>query len=191
MTIYDRIADDYDTYRSEIGARDVLLLVQAMGSGLAVLDLGCGTGYPIAKRVAPRVSRYLGIDRSEAMLSAFRRNVPQAECACLDMTAIGRLDGGWDLIFSWGAICHLPIEAQTETLIAATRLLAAAGRLLFTDGQAPGQCKGSVGPSVDCIDHYSLGRSGYTDLLTGNGMRLLAAESREAGHFVYLFGNRD
>ncbi len=50
-----------------------------MGDGLTVLDLGCGTGYPIAVRVARRVSRYLGIDNSEAMLSAFRRNVPLAE----------------------------------------------------------------------------------------------------------------
>jgi len=105
MSLYNRIADDYDTYRSAIGARDLLSLVEAMGDGLTVLDLGCGTGHPIAARLAPRVSRYLGIDNAQAMLAVFRRNLPQVECMCLDMSEIARLGGGWDLIFSWGALC--------------------------------------------------------------------------------------
>lgn len=187
MTIYNRIADEYDRHRREIGARDLLSLVEAMGKGLNVLDLGCGTGHPIAVGLVPRVSRYLGIDNSEAMLAVFRRNLPEAECACLDMTEIERLGGGWDLIFSWGALCHLPAEAQARTLSAAAGLLNPGGRLLFSSGEALGQCKGSVGPYRDVIDHLSLGQAAYTDLLSANGMRILSAEPREGGHFTYLY----
>ena len=34
MTLYDRIGGEYDRYRNEIGARDLLSLVEAMGDGL-------------------------------------------------------------------------------------------------------------------------------------------------------------
>ena len=187
MSIYNSIADDYDTYRSAIGACDLLTLVETMGDGLHILDLGCGTGHPIAARLAPRVSRYLGIDNAEAMLSVFRRNVRQADCLCLDMSEIARLGGGWDLIFSWGALCHLSAEAQVRTLIAAAGQLSPGGRLLFTSGEAPGRCTGSVGPYREVIDHLSLGRAAYTELLSANGMRLLSAEPWEAGNFTYVF----
>jgi SAM-dependent methyltransferase len=190
MSIYNSIADDYDTYRSAIGARDLMSLVEAMGDGLTVLDLGCGTGHPMAARLAPRVSRYLGIDNAQAMLSVFRRNLPQVECLCLDMSEIARLRGGWDLIFSWGALCHLPAEAQVRTLTAAADLLNPGGRLLFTSAEAPGQCTGSVGPYRDIIDHLSLGKAAYTEVLSANGLRLLSAEPWEAGNFTYLYQQR-
>lgn len=187
MNIYDKIGGEYDTHRGDIGTRDVLELVCQMGDGLHVLDLGCGTGHPIAMRIAPLVSRYLGIDNSEAMLSAFRQNVPEAECACLDMTRIEGVGGGWDVIFSWGAMCHLPVAQQTTSLVAAVRLLNTGGRLMFTSGPEPGRCKGSVGPHINVIDHFSMGQVGYTELLTAHGMTMVWAEPREAGNFTYLY----
>jgi len=78
-------------------------------------------------------------------------------------------------------------EAQGRTLTAAAGLLNPGGRLLFTSAEAPGQCTGSVGPYRDVIDHLSLGKAAYTDLLSANGMRLLSAEPWEAGNFTYLY----
>jgi len=187
MAAYNTFASEYDTHRTEIGVHDMLRVVKAMDDGLHVLDLGCGTGHPTAELVAPRVSRYLGIDNAQAMLAIFRRNVPQAECRCLDMTEIDRLGGGWHLIFGWGALCHLPAEAQTRALIAAAGLLNPGGRLVFASGEAPGECKGSIGPYRDVIDHLSLGKAAYTELLTAQGMRCVAAEPWEGGNFTYLF----
>jgi len=151
------------------------------------MDLGCGTGHPIAVRAAPRVSRYLGIDNSEPMLSAFRKNVPGAECRLLDISHLDIVGGAWDFIFSWGSLCHLPIDRQRNALTCAAQLLPAGGRLLFTGGEEPGQCKGSVGPRVNVIDHYSMGRTGYAALLTANGMKEVWAEPRDAGNFAYLY----
>ena len=75
MNVYDELGGEYDRYRSEVGAHVVLEVVHEMGEGLHVMDLGCGTGHPIAIRVAPLASRYLGVDSSAPMLSAFRTNV--------------------------------------------------------------------------------------------------------------------
>ena len=187
MSIYDRIGGDFDNYRSGVGASDVVGLVHEMGAGLRVLDLGCGTGHPIAVSVAPLVSRYLGIDNSAPMLAAFRRNVPEAESRLIDMTQLENVGGEWDIIFSWGAICHLPVSGQCATLVAATHLLKTGGRLLFTGGPEPGRAKGSVGPHVNVIDHFSMGKSGYDDLLTANGMTQVWAEQREAENFTYHY----
>ena len=53
MSVYDKLGSKYDSHRSDVGARDVLGLVNEMGGSLNVLDLGCGTGHPIAIQVAP------------------------------------------------------------------------------------------------------------------------------------------
>ncbi|MCT0224896.1 hypothetical protein [Synechococcus sp. CS-1328] len=71
--------------------------------------------------------------------------------------------------------------------ISSLGLLGAGGCLLFTGGEEPGQCKGSIGPHVNAIDHYSLGRAGYTALLAANGMKEVWAEAREDGNFTYLY----
>ena len=175
MNVYDELGSEYDRYRSEAGVRVVLDVVHEMGGGLHVMDLGCGTGHPIAVRVAPLVAKYFGIDNSEPMLSAFRGNVPEAECCLLDMSNIETIGGTWDLIVSWGSLCHLSVDRQTSTLACAARLLKTDGRLIFTGGKEPGQCKGSVGPHANVIDHYSMGKTEYKALLAANGMKELWA----------------
>ena len=187
MNVYDELGSEYDRYRSEVGVRVVLDVVHEMGGSPHVMDLGCGTGYPIAVRVAPLVSTYLGVDNSEPMLSAFRKNVPEAECRLLDMSDIESIGGAWDLIFSWGSLCHLSIDRQSSILACAAQLLNPDGQLMFTGGEESGQCKGSVGPHVNAIDHYSMGKTGYAELLAANGMKELWAEAREAGNFTYLY----
>ncbi len=185
MNIYEKMGAEYDTLRSDVGAGEVWALIREMGDALQVLDLGCGTGHPIAKRVSPGVHRYVGIDHSEAMLAAFRKNAPQAECHLLEISQVESLGGTWDLIFSWGALCHLEIEAQRTTLMAVGRMLKPGGRLMFTGGQQAGHCTGSVGSYT--VDHYSMGESGYTELLAANGLSLLRAEIGEKDNFTFLF----
>jgi len=185
--VYDTIGSGYDSHRSDIGVCDVVDLAEQMSSSLHVLDLGCGTGHPIAIRVAPLVTRYLGIDNSEPMLRAYRKSVPEAECQFLDMEQIETIGGNSDIIFSWGAICHLPVNRQASTLTGASRLLNKHGYLMFTGGEEPGHCKGSIGPYKNVIDHYSMGKDGYKELLAVNGMTLVRAEIREGNNFTYLF----
>jgi SAM-dependent methyltransferase len=187
MNVYDHIGGEFDKYRSEIGLCDVLALIDEMGRDIHVLDLGCGTGHPIAVRIAPMVSRYLGVDNSAPMLDAFKQNAPAVECRLLDMALVARVGGCWDLIFSYGAICHLSRDGQVAALTAISGLLKSGGRLLFTGAEQEGHCTGSVGPYVDVIDHYSLGRAGYAALLEKSGMRQLWAEARDGGNFTYLY----
>ncbi len=186
MSIYDKVGSTYDSMRSHVGVKDILLEVELLGRDIKVLDLGCGTGHPIAKAVSPIVKEYRGIDNSRPMLDAYLKNVQPADCRLLDISNIDRIASKWDLIFSWGAMCHLPAEQQKKTMTAVGKLLKPEGRFLFTSGKEAEECTGTVGKYT--VYHYSLGRSAYTDFLKEQGMELINANYSEGEFYVYRFG---
>ncbi len=103
----------------------------------------------------------------------------------LDMTDIEQIKGQWDFIFSWGSICHLPIELQKKTMASVGKLLSTGGRFLFTGGNEPGECTGSVGEYT--VHHYSMGESEYVKFLEKQGLELVNARFSEGEFYVYLF----
>jgi SAM-dependent methyltransferase len=69
--------------------------------GPAVLDLGCGSGRPVAQHMAERGLRVTGIDSSPAMISVCRTRLPDHEWIVADLRALSlrrRFDGvlAWD-----------------------------------------------------------------------------------------------
>lgn len=185
MSIYDKVGSTYDSMRSNVGVKDILHEVDILGNEIKVLDLGCGTGHPIAKAVSPNVKEYCGIDNSQPMLDTYLKNVHNADCKLLDMPDINQISGEWDFIFSWGAICHLPIELQKKTMIAVSKLLTPEGRFLFTSGQEADECTGTVGKYA--VYHYSMGRSAYIEFLTEQSMEFIDASFSEGDFYVYKF----
>ena len=185
MTIYNKVGSEYDSYRSRVGLKDVLNQVNFLGKNINILELGCGTGHPIAKEISPIANHYLGVDNSQSMLDEYLKNVPNANGTLMDMTKIEQLSGKWDFIFSWGAICHLPIELQKETMLAISKLLKSGGRFLFTGGKDAGECNGSVGKYT--VYHYSMGKTAYAKYLMAQNMELISAYFTEGDFFVYLF----
>ncbi len=188
MSIYDKVGSGYDSMRSNVGVKDISQEVDFLGNKIKVIDLGCGTGHPIAKAISPIVREYCGVDNSQPMLDAYLKNVQKANSRLLDMQDIDQISGKWDFIFSWGAICHLPIELQKKTMIAVSNLLKPGGRFLFTGGKDAGECTGKV--SKYTVNHYSLGRTSYTEFLNQQGMELIDANFSEGEFFVYKFKKR-
>jgi cyclopropane fatty-acyl-phospholipid synthase-like methyltransferase len=171
---------------SNVGVKDILHEVDILGNKINVLDLGCGTGQPIAKAISPIVKQYRGIDNSQPMLDAYLKNVPNADCRLLDMSEIEQISGKWDFIFSWGSICHLPIEQQKKTMAAVSKLLKTEGRFLFTSGKEEEECTGTVGKYT--VHHYSMGRSAYIEFLKKHSVKLIDASFNEGDFYVYKFG---
>src|SRR5205085_1531031 len=56
--------------------------------GAKVLDLGCGTGKPIAKHITGHGFRVVGVDQSKALLDIAKTVVPEAELIHADMIEI-------------------------------------------------------------------------------------------------------
>ena len=77
-TPYDRISAQFGAARQRLQPKEVeylALLVAPLKPNSQVLDLGCGTGHPIASHLAALGHRVIGVDGSAAMLALAARAV--------------------------------------------------------------------------------------------------------------------
>ena len=68
-TSYDRIAPQWGSARAAFFGREQAyldVLLESVPEGATVLDLGCGTGRPMAEYVVSKGRRILGVDQSRA-----------------------------------------------------------------------------------------------------------------------------
>ncbi|MER5910847.1 class I SAM-dependent methyltransferase [Streptomyces sp. NPDC001982] len=87
-------------------------LVESLPAGSRVLDLGCGTGLPTARRLADSGLKVVGVDLSGGMVALARENVPGAEFHQVDIADLrpgGPQDlGRFDAVASFFSLLMLP-----------------------------------------------------------------------------------
>ena len=133
---YGRIAASWIHARRELPARDATLIDEFMArlpAGGRVLDLGCGTGRPIAMLLAARGFVIHGVDRSAELLAEARRNVPGATFEQGDV-ASWPIEGRWDGVVIFDVLFHLPRAMQEQIIARARTALDPGGPLLLTAG---------------------------------------------------------
>ncbi len=127
---YDRLAATYDDWARQIAPdpRAGLLdrLDRELPPGARVLELGPGTGVPVAARFAARYD-YLGVDASAGMVSEARRNVPAAEFRVADMRTLDFPAGSLAAVVAFYSIIHVPRDDHPELLTSIRRWLAQGG----------------------------------------------------------------
>jgi ubiquinone/menaquinone biosynthesis C-methylase UbiE len=80
---YDYIAEQWHSnFRGQSYTDRVLryvdLVLDGVQAGAKILDLGCGTGNPIAKYILHRGYQVIGVDQSEKMLEIAKQVIPEA-----------------------------------------------------------------------------------------------------------------
>ena len=115
---YDALAARYDeVYGAETKYRSLLdELCRRIPAGGTVLDLGCGSGVPVARTLAAAGFRVTGVDISDVQISRARQRVPQAEFVRADATAIAFDPGRFDAVVSFFALIHVPVAEQPPLL---------------------------------------------------------------------------
>ncbi|MFJ8104853.1 class I SAM-dependent DNA methyltransferase [Streptomyces sp. NPDC096132] len=95
---FDTIGDRYDEAfpHKEGQVASAEWLVVALPAGARVLDLGCGTGLPTARRLAEAGLEVVGIDLSAGMVALARAHVPAGVFHQADIADL-RPGGPWDL----------------------------------------------------------------------------------------------
>src|SRR5687768_1717734 len=134
QTPYDLIAEEWHASPRGFAARKYLeTILDGLAPGARVLDLGCGTGEPIARRLSERGFRVVCVDESEAMLAVARRVVPRAEFIRGDMRGL-TLRGGFAAAVAWDSVFHVERERHRDIFRKLHELLAQGGRLLLSAG---------------------------------------------------------
>lgn len=167
--IYEEQAEQYDRNRSRklFEARWLTRFADGLTRNARVLDVGCGTGEPIASWLIGEGFRYTGVDIAEAMLAIARKRWPEIDWLRADMRTLD-LGKQFDGIVAWDSFFHLTRQEQRDCLQVLGRHLAPGGHLLVTVGHGNGEVIGCVGEAT--IYHASLSPAEYAVLLEENGM---------------------
>ena len=155
-----------------IGARQVRDWARTLPRGAAVIDLGCGSGFPITEILVTEGLNVYAIDASPSLVEVFRHNLPKTPVACETVEDTMFFDRMFDGVVAWGLMFLLPSEGQRRLIQNIADILVLGGRLLFTSSD--------VEPLV------------WNDAMTGLESRSLgAAEYRRQLAAVGLFLTRE
>jgi cyclopropane fatty-acyl-phospholipid synthase-like methyltransferase len=108
-------------------------ILEGLPSGAKVLDLGCGTGNPIAKHIIERGFRAVGVDQSKKLLEIARTVVPAAELIHADMVEV-QFTEKFAAAVAWDSIFHVKRKHHSAIYRKLADSLEPGGRLLLSVG---------------------------------------------------------
>ena len=120
-----------------IGVKAVREWARSFPPGAAVIDLGCGPGFPITEVLVMEGLNAYAIDASPSFVEAFRRNLPGIPVACEAVEDSTFFDRTFDGVLAWGLMFLLSAEEQRRLIQRVSDILVPGGRLLFTSCAEP------------------------------------------------------
>jgi ubiquinone/menaquinone biosynthesis C-methylase UbiE len=166
--VYDAVAAEYDRARGrnllERGYHERVLA--SLPPGSEVLDIGCGSGEPVARFYLEAGHRVTGVDVSRAMLTLCRERFPDCTWIEQDMRELN-LKKCFAAIIAWDSFFHLPPDGQRAMFRVFARHAAPGAALLFTSGTEEGTSVGSM--FGHALYHSSLATAEYSRLLSEHG----------------------
>ncbi|MEV5966493.1 class I SAM-dependent methyltransferase [Kribbella sp. NPDC051952] len=128
-TRYDEATGADTKYRSWIDE-----LTARLEPGSRVLDVGCGSGVPIARELTAAGHHVTGVDISEVQIQRARELVPAAEFIRADATTLDFPPESFDAVVSLYALIHIPLNEQQDLLKNIATWLKPGGWFLCTTG---------------------------------------------------------
>lgn len=139
-------------------------------AGETVLDIGCGSGVPIARELIGRDLEVTGVDASPTMLALFRQNIPNAAALMCDMRQLALAQSFAGQI-AWDSFFHLSPEDQRPMFARFRAHAASRGILMFTSGTFEGCAMGDL--EGEPLYHGSLGPKEYRALLNDSEFEVI------------------
>jgi SAM-dependent methyltransferase len=172
IDLYSRRARDWDSDRDrslfEKAWLDRFLShVPPVGS---VLDLGCGSGEPIARYLIEQGRVVTGVDAAPGLIDLCRARFSDHDWIVADMRGLD-LGRRFDGLIAWHSSFHLSRPDQRALFQVFARHLEPGGVLMFTSGDEDseriGQWRGEP------LYHASLSTAAYRERLEANGFEVI------------------
>ncbi|OTG90003.1 class I SAM-dependent DNA methyltransferase [Acinetobacter sp. ANC 3813] len=151
-----------------------------------ILDLGCGSGRPIADYLIGHGHALTGVDSSGAMIEMAQHNFPNQVWHLADMRCV-HLEQKFHGILAWDSFFHLTADDQRQMFQQFSKFSAKGTVLMFTSGPAEGEAIGDM--FGEALYHASLSLEEYQALLSAHGfevLKMIAEDADCTGHTVWL-----
>ena len=152
----------------------------------AILDLGCGSGRPIARHFIKAGFEVVGVDSSPSLIESCRVAFPNQQWVIADMRTLS-LNRKFQGIVAWDSFFHLSHNDQRAMFEVFRDHAADGAALIFTTGPAHGESPGLF--EGELLYHASLSKEEYQKLLAAHGFRVLRYvidDPECGGHTVWL-----
>ena len=183
---YDHIAEQWhanvrgQTYVDRVlGYVDRIL--EGLPAGASVLDLGCGTGNPIAKHIVQKGFRVVGIDQSEKMLEIAQREISEAEFIHGDMVEIEFAER-FAAAVAWDSVFHVERRHHVEIFRKLADSLEPGARLLLSVGGSDANSNPDTPASAES------GAEGFTSEMFGHTFFYSGYEPKVTREFLEAAG---
>ena len=169
---YNSITQNYlkliDSMGPTVCEKYLQVLIERLPAGARILELGCGAGIPMARRLASHF-KVIGVDISKEQLVLATPNVPEASFILADMTRLNFSHAAFDAVVTSYSITHVTRNEHYNLLTNIYRMLKPDGLLVVTMG---------TGDTPDTVEPDWLGAPMFFSHFDGNTNVALICETR-------------
>ncbi len=183
---YNSITQSYLQLIESVGplVREKYLNVisESLPAGARILELGCGAGVPMTKRLAGKFS-LVGVDISVEQLKLAARDVPEADFILADMAGLNFPEATFEAVTAFYSITHVPRDEHSDLLANIYRMLKPDGLLVaaMASGDNPGEVESDWLGAPMFFSHFD-GRTNEK-LINETGFEIVSAVDESEKEF--------